>query len=90
MTDAFVALLLALAALSLGLRAANLVVPRFHPLSRLIIGAAAGTVLTMTTLRICDSYNVHDLGLGLLLSLAPVGIYDVVMWWFRWRRRATV
>jgi len=87
MTDAFVGLLLALAALSLGLRTINALVPRLHPLARLIAGAIVGTAMTTATLRICNSYHVHDLGLGLLVSLAPVGVYDLVKWWFRWRRK---
>ena len=86
MTDAFVGLLLALAALSLGLRSVNALVPRLHPLARLIAGAIIGTAMTTATLRVCDSYHVHDLGLGLLVSLSPAGIYDLVMWWSRWRR----
>jgi len=86
MTDAFVAVLLALAALSLGLRTTSVLIPRVHPLLRLLIGGIIGTAVTTATLRICDSYRVHDLGLGLLVSLAPVGVYDLVMWWSRWRR----
>jgi hypothetical protein len=90
MTDAIVGLLLALAALSLGLRTINALVPRLHPLARLIAGAIVGTAMTTATLRICSSYGIHDLGLGLLVSLSPVGIYDLVVWWFRWRRRRVV
>jgi hypothetical protein len=90
MTDAFVGLLLALAALSLGLRTVNALVPRLHPLARLIAGAIIGTAITTAILRICSSYHVHDLGLGVLVALAPAGIYDLVMWWFRWRRRPPV
>ena len=28
--------------------------------------------------------SVFELGLGLLLSLSPVGVFDLVKWWFRW------
>lgn len=87
MTDAFVGVLLALAAMSLGLRTVNLLVPRLHPLARLIIAGIIGTAITTATLRLSDSYGVHDLGLGLLVSLSPVGIFDIAKWWFRWRRQ---
>ena len=86
MKDAFVALLVALAAISLGLRTTSLLIPRIHPLARFVASAIIGTALTTATLRICDSYDVHDLGLGLLVSLAPVGIYDLVKWWLRWKK----
>jgi hypothetical protein len=85
MTHFFVGVLLALSAISLGLRAIDLLIPRAHPLLRLVIAAVIGTAITTATLRICDSYQVHDLGLGLLVSLAPVGVYDLLRWWFRWR-----
>ena len=42
-----------------------------------------GTILVVATLQICDRYHVHDLGLGLLVSLAPVGVFDLAKWWFR-------
>jgi hypothetical protein len=38
-------------------------------------------------MQISDRYQVHDLGLGLLVSLAPVGVYDLVKWWLRRKRR---
>lgn len=74
--------LLALAAVSLGLRATSLLIPRVQPLLRLAVSAAIGTILVMATLQICDRYHVHDLGLGLLLSISPVGIFDLTKWWF--------
>lgn len=85
MTQLLVGVLLALAAIALGLRTINLLIPRAHPLVRLVIAAIIGTAITTATLRICDGYQVHDLGLGLLVSLAPVGVYDLFKWWFRWR-----
>ena len=90
MRDAFVAVLVSLAAISLGLRATNVLIARAHPLARLIVAAVIGTVITMATLRISDSYQVHDLGLGLLVSLSPVGLYDLAKWWFRWRHGTPV
>ena len=45
-----------------------------------------GTLLIGATLQICESYRVHDLGLGLLLSLSPVGVFDLAKWWFISRR----
>ena len=78
--------LLALAAVSLGLRTTSLLMPRVHPLVRLAASAVIGTILVVATLQICDRYRVHDLGLGLLLSIAPVGVFDLAKWWFRRKR----
>ena len=50
------------------------------------ITSLVGTILVLATLQICDRYRVHDLGLGLLISLAPVGIFDLAKWWFRRNR----
>lgn len=86
MIVAVIGVLLALAALSLGLRATSLVMPRAHPLLRLAAASAIGTILVLATLQICDRYRVHDLGLGLLLSLSPAGMYDLTKWWFLRRR----
>ena len=83
MTLALVGVLLALAAVSLGLRTTSLIIPRGHPLLRLAVSSVVGTILVMATLQVCDRYQVHDLGLGLLLSLAPVGLFDLMKWWFR-------
>jgi hypothetical protein len=85
MTNALVAVLVALAAISLGLRATGVLLPRLHPLARVVVSAVIGWLLATATLRICDAYQVHDLGLGLLVSLTPVGVYDLLKWWFRWR-----
>jgi hypothetical protein len=78
-----VGVLLGLAAVSLGLRTTSVLIPRVHPLLRLAVSSVIGTILVLATLQICDRYRVHDLGLGLLLSLAPVGIFDLAKWWFR-------
>jgi hypothetical protein len=86
MTVVAVGVLLALAAVSLGLRATSLLMPRAHPLLRLAVSATIGTILVLATLQICDRYGLHDLGLGLLLSLAPVGLFDVTKWWYRRKR----
>jgi hypothetical protein len=83
-----VGVLLALAAMSLGLRATSLLMARAVALARLIVAAIIGTILVLATLQLCDRYQVHDLGLGLLLSLAPVGVFDLMKWWYR--RRNTV
>ena len=81
-----VGVLLALAAVSLGLRVTSVLMPRAHPLLRLAAASVVGTILVLATLQICDRYRVHDLGLGLLLSLAPVGVFDLAKWWFRRNR----
>lgn len=86
MTDVFVAVLVALAAASLGLRTTSLLIPRVHPLARFVAAAIIGSALTTATLRISERYQVHDLGLGLLVSLAPVGVFDLAKWWFRWKK----
>lgn len=78
-----VGVLLGLAAVSLGLRTTSVLISRVHPLLRLVVSSVIGTILVLATLQICDRYRVHDLGLGLLLSLAPVGIFDLAKWWFR-------
>ena len=86
MTRFFVGVLLALAAVSLGLRTTSLLIPRVHPLVRLFISGIIGTAMMMVTLQISDRYHVYDLGLGLLVSLSPVGVFDLVKWWYRYRR----
>lgn len=86
MTAVAVGALLALAAISLGLRTTSVLIPRVHPVARLIAAILIGGVFVATTLQISDRYRVYEMGLGLLLSLAPVGVFDLVKWWFRWRR----
>jgi hypothetical protein len=82
-----VLVLLALAGMSLGLRTTSVLLdPRLHPLTRLAVSVVIGAALVLATLEICDSYHVLDLGVGLLLSLSPVGVFDLAKWWFRWRR----
>lgn len=78
-----IGVLLALAAITLGLRATGLLIPRVPPVLRLAVSAIIGTIFVLATLQICDRYRVHDLGLGLLISLAPVGIFDLAKWWYR-------
>ena len=80
--------LVALAAISLGLRATSVWAgPAVHPLVRLAMSIVAGALLTGALLQLCDRYGVFELGLGLLISLSPVGVFDLAKWWFRWRRR---
>jgi len=87
MIAAAVGVLLGLAALSLGLRVTSLLMSRANPLLRLAVSAVIGTILVMATLQISDRYHVHDLGLGLLVSLSPVGLFDLAKWWFLRKRR---
>ena len=89
MTLVATGVLLALAAMSLGLRTTSLLIPRVHPLLRLAVSSIVGTILVLATLQISDRYQVHDLGLGLLLSLAPVGVFDLMKWWFRRHQRSS-
>jgi len=83
---AFTELLLVLAAATLGLRTTSVLIPRVNPLLRLLVSMVIGAALVVLTLRISDRYQVHDLGLGLLMSLSPVGVFDLAKWWFRWSR----
>jgi hypothetical protein len=85
MTVVLVGLLIALAAVCLGLRTTAILIPRVHPVVRLVASCVIGTIFTTVTLQVCDRYGVHDLGLGLLVSLSPVGVFDLLKWWFRWR-----
>ena len=87
MTVAIFALLV-LAAISLGLRTTALFFDHStHPVARLFVSLAAGGLITLVVLEACDSYRVFELGLGLLLSLSPVGIFDLAKWWHRWRNQ---
>ena len=84
---AVIIVLVALAAIALGLRTtAVLLGPEVHPLGRLLLAIAAGTLITLVSLELAKSYRVFELALGLLLSLSPVGVFDLLKWWFRWRR----
>ena len=81
-----VGVLLALAALSLGLRVTSLLMSRANPILRLAVSSVIGTILVLATLQISDRYRVYDLGLGLLVSLAPVGLFDLAKWWYLRKR----
>jgi ABC-type uncharacterized transport system permease subunit len=77
--------LLLLAAVSLGLRTTSALRTRVHPMLRLVIALAAGVVLSLAFLQLCDSYRILQFGVGLLISLSPVGVFDLAKWWFLWR-----
>lgn len=83
--------LLTLAALSLGLRTTSVLLsPLVHPLTRFAVSAAAGALIVLVTLQLSESYRVFELGMGLLLSLSPAGLFDVAKWWFKWRNNRRV
>jgi hypothetical protein len=87
MTDFAVNAAILLAAVSLGLRVVSLLIgERVNAYLRLLMAILIGTAIVVYALQLCDRYQVHDLGLGLLVSLAPVGVYDVAKWWLRSRR----
>jgi hypothetical protein len=87
MSGVIIALLL-LAAMSLGLRTTSLLLDRStHPLARLAVSLVAGGLITLVILEACDSYRVFEFGLGLLLSLSPVGVFDLAKWWYRWQNQ---
>lgn len=76
--------LVVLAGLSLGLRTTSVLMPpNAHPLDRLAISIAAGALWTAVVFEVADSYRIFDFGLGLMLSLSPVGVFDLTKWWFR-------
>lgn len=80
--------LLAAASLSLGFRATAFFVEKsVHPMDRLAVAAIAGGLITAVILQVSASYRVFELGLGLVLSLSPVGPFDLTKWWFRSRGR---
>lgn len=80
--------LVTLAGLSLGLRTTSVVLPPgVHPLDRLAASMVAGALWTAVVFEVADSYRIFDFGLGLLLSLSPVGVFDITKWWFRSRGR---
>ena len=78
--------LLILSAVSLGLRATSFVSARLHPVARLVVATLVGALLSLAFLQFFDSYRVFEFGLGLLLSLSPVGLFDLAKWWFLWRK----
>ena len=78
--------LLILAAVSLGLRATSALTSRVHPIMRIALALAVGGILSIAFLQFCDSYRVFEFGLGLLISLSPVGLFDLTKWWFLWGR----
>ena len=87
MTVAIVALLV-LAAISLGLRTTALFLgPGIHPMVRLALAVGAGGLLTLVVLQVCDTYRIFEFGLGLLLSVSPVGVFDLAKWWYRWQNQ---
>lgn len=89
MTSFLVNVSLLLAAASLGLRVTSVLIgPQIHPVVRLVCALVSGAALVVGLLQVSDAYDVHDLGLGLLVSLAPAGVYDLAKWWFRRRRPA--
>jgi ABC-type uncharacterized transport system permease subunit len=78
--------LLILTAMSLGLRSTSFLNARVHPVLRMVLAIVVGGVLSIAFLRFCDSYRVFEFGLGLLISLSPVGLFDLAKWWFLWGR----
>jgi hypothetical protein len=78
--------LLALTAMSLGLRTTSVLAHRLHPVARLLISAVVGSLFVMAGMQLAISNQLHDLGLGLFLSLSPVGVFDLLKWWYRWEK----
>lgn len=79
--------LLAAAAVTLGLRSTTVLDGReVHPVDRLALGLVAGVSLVWVSLAVSTRYRAFEAGLGLLVSLAPVGAYDLLRWYYRARR----
>jgi len=79
--------LLAAAAVTLGLRTTAVLDGReVHPMDRLALGLVAGVSLVWVSLAVSTRYRAFEAGLGLLVSLAPVGVYDLLRWYYRARR----
>jgi len=80
--------LVLLAGMSLGLRTTSVLMPSgAHPVDRLALSIAAGALWTALVFEVSNSYRIFDFGLGLMLSLSPIGVYDLTKWWFRSRGR---
>ena len=85
---AFLVLLVTLAGLSLGLRSTSVVMsPAAHPLDRMALSILAGALWTAVVFEVAESYRIFDFCLGLMLSLSPVGLFDLTKWWLRSRGR---
>lgn len=79
--------LLAAAAVTLGLRTTTVLDGReVHPVDRLALGLVAGVSLVWVSLALSTRYRAFEAGLGLLVSLAPAGLYDLLRWYCRARR----
>ncbi|MGH9386640.1 MAG: hypothetical protein ACRD2N_20405 [Vicinamibacterales bacterium] len=81
-----VAALLFAACLSVGLRATSGWLDRCHPIDRLLLAIVLGGLLIAAALVVSTRFGVTQAGYGLAFSLAPVGLFDVVKWWYRSRR----
>jgi hypothetical protein len=46
----------------------------------------AGSMFVIAGMQLAMRNQLHDLGLGLFLSLSPVGVFDGLKWWYRWRK----
>ena len=78
--------LIAAAAASLGLRTTDGLLGRVtHPGDRLALALVVGLVWVALALRLSSEFGVFEAGLGLIISLAPVGAFDVARWWYRSR-----
>ena len=79
-----VVVLLAWAAISLGFRTVGGWLHKVsHPLDRLAMSVMAGVVLVGLALSVSYRLRIFEAGLGLVASLAPVGVFDLAKWWHR-------
>jgi hypothetical protein len=82
-----VAALLVAASLAVGLRATSGWLEHWHPIDRLMLAIILGGVMLAASLTLSSRFGITQAGYGLAFSLAPVGLYDVLKWWFRSRGR---
>lgn len=81
-----VVVLLAVAAISIGFRTVGGLLQKVsHPVDRLVMAVIAGVMLVGLVLGVSNRLRVLEAGLGLVASLAPVGVFDLAKWWHRSR-----
>jgi hypothetical protein len=80
-----VAALLLAASVSIGLRTTSGWLDHWHPMDRLVLAIVLGSILLAASLMLSARYGVIQAGYGLAFSLAPVGVYDGMKWWYRSR-----
>jgi hypothetical protein len=84
-----VAALLIAACLSVGLRTTSGWLDHWHPMDRLVLAAVLGGLIVAAAIVVSTRFGLTQAGYGLAFSLAPVGVFDVMKWWYRSRHLST-